>query len=1068
MLPFQILGGLINLEQIRSMMRQIIITLILVSSVLSTFAQESKWLRYPSISPDGDQIAFTYQGDIFVTSIDGKSIRQITQHTAHDFKATWSPDGQQIAFASDRHGNFDIYVVAADGGTPKRLTYHSADDLPHCFDPKGEKILFSSARLDNPESMVFPNSRMTELYQVDLNGALPERLLSTPVRDVKFSTDGKSLYYHDKKGYENTWRKHHTSSEARDIWKYDLKSGVHEKLTTFPGEDRNPVPYDGGYYYLSERSGSFNVWKDDGSIKTQITLNKRHPVRFLSISNEGTLCYSFDGDIFTYKNGRSEKVGIQISKDLKENTREVFSQSSGVSQFCVSPNEKEVAFILHGDVFVAAIDYSTTKRITTTTAEERDVSFSKDGSTLIYASERNGNWDIYECTRKRESEKYFYLSTILDEKTIIASEKDEFQPKYSPDSKKVAYLEDRVVIKIYDRDKKNSKTILESRHNYSYKDGDQWFSWSPKGDFLLSGILDINRWVSEIALIDVNEGKVTNLTKSGYYDFHPKWGMGGECMYWFSDRDGLKSHGGWGSLYDVYGMYFSKKAYARHRMTKEEFENWKEDNKNKKDTMPKDVEIEWGGLDKRKVKYTLNSSIISDALLTDDGDKLYYLSKSEDDFELWVHDFYENETKVLCTLGKSGGELQFGKNEKNIYALSSGKIQKIKVSNGDKSSITFSAEFEVDKVEERTYIFDHITQLIRNKFYTEDLHGVDWSYYEKEYKKFLPHISNNYEFTEMLSELLGELNASHTGSRYRSSSHTDDHTASFAFFPDDSYTGSGIKIKEIIPGSPLENGTDKIEVGTVITAINGHKIDKGENYYPLLNMQAGKRVLLSFKTAGKSWDEVIKPITQDQEYGLLYERWIQKNSDYVNEKSNGRLGYVHVKQMNDHAFREVYDEILGKNIDKEALIVDTRWNGGGWLHVDLIDLLNGTKYFEFEPRGKKIGSGPHEKWLKPSAVVMNEGNYSNAHMFPYLYKQLEIGKLIGMPVPGTGTAVWWEWQIDPTIYFGIPQVGIRDLNGEFLENQQLEPDYKISQRPEDIQNGTDSQLDKAIEVLLKN
>lgn len=1043
-----------------------IITLFFLSSSLLSFGQEPKWLRYPSISPDGNHIAFTYMGDIYQVSVNGGEARQLTQHIAHDFNPVWSPDSKTIVFASDRNGNFDLYSVSVNGGKSNRLTFHSAHDIPTSFDPKSGKVLFTSARLDNPKSMLFPNNRMVELYSISIEDkGMPEQVLGNAAMDAVYDRQGENIYYHDKKGYENDWRKHHVSAEARDIWKYNLKSGEHTKLTDYVGEDRNPIPYESGYYYLSERSGTFNVWRYNGKSHQQLTMNKKHPVRFLSKSVDDVLCYSFDGEIYLHSNGKQQKVEILINPALKQNEVQNLSISSGMTEFDVSPNGKEVVFVVRGDVFVTSMDYSTTKQITTTPEEERSVSFSPEGDKILYASERSGNWDIYECEKIRKEEKYFFNATLIKENAIISTDLDEFQPVYSPDGKSIAYLEKRVVLKIWDIKSKKSKELLSEKYNYSYKDGDQSFSWSPDSKYLLSGILDGHRWTSEVALVkaDGSEGP-KNLTNSGYYDFYPKWGMGGQAMIWFSDRDGLKSHGGWGSEYDVYALFFDTKAYDKFKLTKEEFELLETD---KADTLVKETKIDWGGLSERKAKLTMHSSNVSDAILSPKGDKLYYLSKFEKGHDLWVTDFYEKTTKLLQKLDHWGGRLEWNKEGTDLFMLSGGTLTKVNIKTNKSSTIGFKAEISLNEANERAYMFNHITRLIENKFYAKDLHGIDWSGYVKDYRKFLPHISNNWEFTEMMSELLGELNASHTGSGYRPYVSNADRTASLAFFPDKDFKGEGIKIQEIIEGSPLQNADGRIKAGVVIEKINGVTIGKNVNYYALLNRLEGERVLLSLKSSGDTWEEIVKPITQGQEAELLYKRWVENNRKYVEEKSNGTLGYVHVRQMNDKAFRDVYDDIFGKSLDKKALVVDTRWNGGGWLHVDLIDLLNGQKYFEFEPRGQYIGTGPHEKWIKPSVVVMNEGNYSNGHMFPYLYKQLNIGKLVGMPVPGTGTAVWWEWQQDKTVYFGIPQVGIRDINGDILENKQLEPDELISQNPIDVLVGVDQQLDKAIEILLK-
>lgn len=268
---------------------------------------------------------------------------------------------------------------------------------------------------------------------------------------------------------------------------------------------------------------------------------------------------------------------------------------------------------------------------------------------------------------------------------------------------------------------------------------------------------------------------------------------------------------------------------------------------------------------------------------------------------------------------------------------------------------------------------------------------------------------------------------------------------------------------------PVDKSRHQGQARRIIEKIDGTNIKSGEDYYPLLSGKAGKQVLLSvYDPATKErFEEQVKPITYGTQSDLLYKRWVEQKRQMVDKLSNGKIGYVHVKGMNSESFRDTYSELLGRCREKEAVIVDTRHNGGGWLHEDLAILLSGELYAKFTPRGQFIGNDPFNRWLKPSCVLMCEDNYSNAHGFPWTYKTLKIGKLIGAPVPGTMTAVWWETQIDPSIVFGIPQVGMQDMQGRYLENQQLEPDIEVYNSPESQLRGEDHQLEEAVKEMLK-
>jgi C-terminal processing protease CtpA/Prc len=253
-----------------------------------------------------------------------------------------------------------------------------------------------------------------------------------------------------------------------------------------------------------------------------------------------------------------------------------------------------------------------------------------------------------------------------------------------------------------------------------------------------------------------------------------------------------------------------------------------------------------------------------------------------------------------------------------------------------------------------------------------------------------------------------------------------------------------------------------------LSAVNGVALTADQNLFQLLNNKAGQRVRFTFKTqSGESFDEVVKPINSGALSNLLYSRWVDSRETLVEELSGGQLGYVHVRGMNDPSFRTVYSGLLGKHFDKKAVVVDTRFNGGGWLHNDLAKLLSGTEYFSMHVRGREYRGDPLDQWNKPSVLLINEGNYSDAHAFSYTYDQLNLGEMVGMPVPGTMTAVWWETGISGDFRAGVPQVGMKDTKGNYLENSQTMPDHRVKNDPQSVEKGRDKQVEKAVEVLLK-
>ncbi len=1075
------------------MMKKILFVSVLILFTFYLSAQNNPlWMRYPAISPDGKTIVFSYKGDLYKVSSEGGTATVLTTNPAYDYKPIWSPDGKTIAFASDRYGNFDIFTISVNGGAPKRLTFYSGKEIPNSFSPDGEKILFSANIEDDVKNAGFPRSYISELYEVPVKGGILKRVLSTPAEEAKYSKDKSKIIYQDCKGPENYWRKHHLSSITRDIWMYDTKTEKYTKLTKFAGEDRLPVfSSDEKYiYYTSEQFGNtFNVCKfelvNPGKI-TQLTHFDKNPVRFLTRSDNDDLCFGYDGEIYFMKKGEEpKKVNISIFSDMMNKPKEYITKSSGITEFKVSPDGKEVVFILRGNVFVTSVDYSTTKQITATSGQERSVSFSPDGKAILYASERGNSWDIYQTKIVNKDESNFIFATELKEEPVINTEKEEFQPEFSPDGKKVAYLEERTTLKVVNLKTKKSRTVLGGKYNYSYSDGDQDYQWSPDSKYFLVAYSPNTLFSSDIALVKADGSEEPyNLTQSGYSDSNPKWILNGQGMIWESDREGYRSHGSWGSYRDVYAMFFTQDAYDKFRLSEEEYkflkEKEKKKDKGKKEEENKDkrtdkkqdvksVKIEKDGLEDRIARLTINSSSVSDMVLSPDGDKLYYLTRFEKGYDLWVNNLRKHQTKLAKKLSGYGSSMQIYKDGKILFLYSGGKMMKVKTDDYSAKPISFKAEYYLDKSAERAYMFEHVWREVYKKFYRKDMQGVDWAYYKKVYAKFLPYINNNYDFSEMLSEMLGELNASHTGSGYRHRDKSSDNTASLGIIYDFNYSGPGIKIQEILEKSPMLRTEHKIKPGFIIEKIDNNLITDNQSYFRLLNHKAGKDVLLTVRDdKNKSFTERVKAISLRDENNLLYERWVRNRRADVERLSGGRLGYVHVRGMNSESFRKVYSELLGKEYHKEAVIIDTRYNHGGWLHDDLATLFSGKKYITFSPRGQKFGYDPLGKWIKPSILLMSEGNYSDGYGFPYTYTALKIGKTVGMPIPGTMTAVWWETLQDNSVYFGIPQVGALDMTGEYLENKQLEPDYKVRNDYDVIIKGRDQQLEKAVKVMLKD
>lgn len=1064
------------------------IVCLLASASLAAAESSPSWLRYPAISPDGETIAFTHKGDLHRVPVGGGLAVALTSHQAQDFMPVWSPDGKQIAFASDRHGNFDVFVMPAEGGPATRLTFHSAAEYPYSFTTDGKAVLFGAARQDPAASRLYPTGSQPELYRVPTSGGRVEQVLATPAEDVRLSRDGGLMLYHDKKGGENAWRKHHTSAIARDIWIYEKKTGAHRRITTFTGEDRTPVftEDEKSFYYLSEESGTFNVHRMsiEGGQSQQITSFKKVPVRFLTMATSGLLCFGYDGQIFTAKpDGEPQRVDIKVAADARANNETVTAITGGAKEFAVSPSGKEIAFISRGEVFVTSVDGGVTRRITNTPEQERGVSFSPDGKTLLYAAERGNRWKIYETRKARESEPYFYASTLLKETPLVENEKENYQPAYSPDGKEVAYIEDRVNLRVFNLETKASRTLLTKKELYSGSDADQYFQWSPDSQWILFDYAVPGLAPREVGLVRADgKGEVVNLTQSGFGDGHAQWVQGGAAMIWESNRDGLKSVAQTGrSQEDVYGMFFTREAWDRFQLSKEEYALVKETEdkekekadkaRDKKDdkteAKPAEVRLDLDGIENRKARLTIHSSTFGGALLSKDGETLYYLARFEKGMNLWSTSLRSKETKMLVALGANSAQFQWDKDQKNIFLLADGSLSKIDPATSKREPVAIKGEMTTDTAAELRSMFEHVWRRTAGTFYTAGYHGADWAGLKAVYGKYLPHIGNNFEFAELLSEMLGELNVSHSGARFQASDPGDDDTASLGLLYDPAHGGAGMRIDEVIKGGPLDKAGVSVKPGMMVESIDGEAVVASLDIARNLNRKAGKPTLLVLADGDKKVEVVVKPITSGEEGRLLYTRWVRRNQDEVDRLSGGQLGYIHVPGMNDGAYRTAYEEVMGRFANRKGLVVDTRFNGGGDLVADLAMFLSGKKFFDYTTDDRSNGYEPNFRWTKPSISLANEANYSDGHCYAYTVKALGLGKLVGMPVPGTCTFAGWETLGDSGIRWGVPPIGVKDTTGAYLENRQTEPDLKVANRPEVAVKGKDEQLEAAVATLLK-
>lgn len=1052
------------------------------------------WLRDARISPDGSAIAFTYRGDIYtVPTVGGQAVR-LTSMPSYEQTPVWSPDGRQIAFASDREGSADVYIMPSNGGQAVRLTSNSANELPEAFTPDGKSVIYTAMIQTPASSMGFPGGRYSQLYSVPVSGGAPEQILGTPAEAIAFLPDGESFLYQDIKGIEDTWRKHHTSSTTKDIWRYDASTGRHTNLTAREGEDRNPVLSADGetLWFLSERDGgSFNVYSapaaNPGQVK-KLTDFDRYPVRFLSRGADGTLAFTWNGELYTLSpnGGTPKKVNLDITLDVTEPIK-YRTFSSGAENPVPSPDGKQIAFANRGDIFVTSVEYPTTRQITETPQHEERPTWGSN-RVLYYSSDRDGHSNIYKATLSRKDDPDFPNAVAIRETPVFTDTIDRRHPQASPNGEKLAYILDRNKIAVYDFST-GKETLLTHGETYTARDGDIQLDWSPDSEWLAATI-DVHQRdpYYDIAIINATTGELINITNDAYINLGPRWVMNGDAIVFASERYGMKNHASWGSTYDVMMAFTNREAFDRYRLNEEDYallteaekaakkksETPKEEKGNKKgkkqapktEEVPEDhVTVEAEGIHDRIVRLTPFSSDISDSWVDPKGETLYFVTELDSDGpSLWKKDLRKGDVSMVKNIGSAVALVPDAKGE-NLFLLGEKTMKKMPVGKSSMESITYSAKQKITPDAEREYMYDYMVGEVRERFLVKDMFGCDWDGLAEDYRRFLPHISNGYDFAELGSELLGELNVSHTGARYYPAG-AKEPTASLGLFYDLS-NPVVLKVTEVVAGGPFDRAKSRMAPGAVITSINGLAVSSAADPLSLLNGRNGRKTLVAFTLpSGEKVEEVVRPVGQSVFSDLLYKRWVERNRAYVDSVSGGRLGYVHLRSMSDDSYRDIYADVLGRYADRDGIVIDTRFNGGGRLHEDIEVLFSGKKYLTQEIRGVKSGEMPSRRWLRPSIMVTGEANYSNAHGTPWMYKHQNLGKIVGMPVPGTMSSVNWIDMQDPDLLFGVPVVGFRTAEGNLLENTQLEPDVKVANDPSDLVRGIDTQLTTAVCTLL--
>ena len=1055
------------------MIRRLAFVVALALSVAApAFAVEPFGARHPALSPDGSQLAFSWRGDIWVAPAAGGAARRLTVHEAYDAHPRWSPDGAEIAFTSDRFGNDDVFVVPAAGGVPERITVHSDDDALSDWSPDGATLYFSSTR----------ESREPLLYAVPRAGGRPVRVIRDRAWDAAISPDGQWIAY--LRGYTNWWRRGYRGPASRDVWLRRTAGGPSIHIVAWPGDDDHPQWSGDGraLYFQSEREdGVKNLWRQDLRFEGDSAFPDGAPVQLTHLADDMTyLSLSRDGRWATFESdgrlwiastagGEPRRVALDCTGDLKSNALTRRTLKGDVTDYAFAPGEKQLAFVAEGELYAGVVRDGELKdpiRLTETDAREKDVAW-LDENTLLFTSDRAGGDDIYLMRSSDPDEPRLGRSRYRETVRLTDDPATEERPQPSRDGKTVLYRKGTGFLWAMGPDGSGQHQLIDEPELLHT-------DWSPDGAWIAYSVTNHGS-AEDIYIVDAAGTRApVNVSNHPNDDFHPLWSGDGKRLAWASRTDD--------GFYSIKYLWLTTLDAEKTDSEREREEEAAEDSKGDKDDGDEPetvtVSIDWDDIPDRVRTVTTLRGFYWDYDQSPDG-KHYALRSAvyEDAPDLWAVDWDGEHLRRLTRGGADPDVLHWSEDSESVRYLAGGQIKEI--ANKDDASAKsygFSVPLTVDAAARRLQKFNEAWRLLDDGFYDADFHGANWNNVRVKYAPRAEAAIMFNDFKDVLREMIGELNGSHLGTwAGPSDSDGTDATGLLGFTPDDAYTGPGLRIAHILARGPLDREELDLKVGDVIWAIDGVKIAAGANPYPLLEHKAGKEVDLLVgsplpKPKGTPRTVTVEP--RGSVWWLAYREWMDANRALVDSLSGGRLGYLHMSAMGGGDFDRFVEDLFSRARGKDGLILDVRYNNGGSIHDQVLTYLSRKPYVYSKGRGKAEGQfDAIERWDKPIVLLTNERSYSDGEIFPWGFKALGLGRIVGMPTFGAVIGTRNVQLIDGTV-FRIPGTGWwrRTPDGGVginLENHPVQPDLLVPDVPEEALAGRDAQIEAGVAECLR-
>ncbi len=1049
---------------------------------MTAISQENKLMRFPTMH--GDQIVFTYAGDLYTVAKNGGTARKLTNDLGFESFAKFSPNGTQIAFTGQMDGNTEVFVMPAEGGNPTRLTFTATLGRDEVSDRMGPNNIVMAWK-DN-ENIVFRSRKQTfnsfkgSLFMVNTKGELEEQLPFSYGGFCSFSPDGKNIAYNQVFREFRTW-KYYKGGMADDIWIYDYKTEETINITNNTNQDIFPMWHDQDVYYISDRDRIMNLFVYNTQTKEtkKVTNFDRYDIKFPSIGDLG-IVFENGGEIhyYDFASNKTTKVQVSIKNDFPESRTQLKDASKNIRSWAVSPDGKRVVLGARGDVFTLPAKDGITRNLSATSGiHERNVEWSPKGKYISYISDASG-----------EDEIYIINQDGTEEAKQLTSHSDtyKFNPMWSPDGKYLLWGDKKLRLNLMNIETKAVTQVTQAK-SWEIRD----YRWSPDSKWI-AYTLPENSSVNKVMIYNIDSKETHAATDNWYNASSPSFSSDGKYLFFISSRSfkPIYSHTEWNHAYQdmdkIYFVSLEKSTPSPFAPTNDEvkIEEEKSDGKSeKKDEKKGDegnedlqVKIDFDGILDRVMVLPIDVSNYWNVNAI--GESVYFAEWNRKSGKTELH-LFNLKSKEDSKIGESGSYV-ISADKKHMLISSKGKysiigLPKGKISLKDYVS-TKNMKIMVDPKEEWNQIYNEAWRQMRDFFYDENMHGVDWKDINAKYASLVPYVNNRRDLTYIMGEMIGELSVGHAyinGGDINKPTRIKTGLLGAQLSQDKS---GFFKIDKILKGqnwdkssrSPLTEVGINISEGEYIVAINGQATNTVNNIYELLLNKANTEVILSINSHAKlegSRDEIVVPIADESK--LYYYNWVQHNIDKVSKATNGQVGYIHIPDMGADGLNEFVKHFYPQ-LNKKALIIDDRGNGGGNVSPMIIERLNRELTMYGMARNTSITTKPAQIIVGPKVLLLDNYSASDGDLFPYQFKKLGIGTVIGVRSWGGVVGIRGSLPFIDGADLRKPEFAPFDTEGKkwIIEGYGVDPDIEVRNDPAKEFKGIDDQLDKAIEVIL--